>query len=130
NVLHCDVIVVTGDLVELEAYRDWLYDSLGMLTAKYGVYFILGNHDYFIDANRTVKDLEQRGLIYVGGRSVVTQWSGHPVLIAGNEAPWLKQLPHLQSFNDHAFRLLLLHSPDQLDWACAVGGNLALAGHT
>ncbi len=134
NKLAPDAIMVTGDLIEQEAYRSWLNENLGLLRAKYGVYFILGNHDYFIDAQRTIADLTKLGLIYVGGKSLLTEWNGYPVLIAGNEVPWKRELADLQAtkreLSSTSFRLLLMHSPDQFDWACAVDGDLALAGHT
>ncbi len=134
NKLRPDVIMITGDLVEQEAYRSWLNENLGLLRAKYGVYFILGNHDYFIDTRRTIADLTELGLIYVGGKSLLTEWNGQSVLIAGNEFPWERQLADLRAFQSQLssspFRLLLMHSPDQFDWASAVDGDLALAGHT
>ncbi|MDZ4657098.1 MAG: metallophosphoesterase [Bythopirellula sp.] len=131
NKLAADVIMVTGDLIEQEAYRDWLNENLALLRAKYGVYFILGNHDYFIDAQRTIADLTKLGLIYMGGKKLIAEWNGHPVLIAGNEVPWHRELSDLAAIEQSTpFRLLLMHSPDQFDWACAVNGDLALAGHT
>jgi predicted MPP superfamily phosphohydrolase len=132
NRLQADVIVITGDLVEIEAYRDWLYESLALLRAQYGVYFILGNHDFYIDSDRTVDDLMARGLIYVGGNSLTAEWHDCPVLIAGNEAPWGSRLPELSARSNSTeapFRLLLTHSPDQFDWACASDGDLVVAGH-
>jgi predicted MPP superfamily phosphohydrolase len=134
NSLDPDVIMITGDLVEQDAYRGWLNENLALLRARYGVYFILGNHDYFIDARRTIADLTNLGLIYVGGKSLLTEWHGHPMLIAGNEVPWKQQLADLRATERQLpaspFRVLLMHSPDQFDWACAVDGDLALAGHT
>ncbi len=134
NSLNADVIMVTGDLVENEKCRAWLNDCLGKLRAQYGVYFVIGNHDLFIDAPRTVADLTSLGLIPMGGTSVLAQWNDYPVLIAGNELPWERRLADLsQPEHTHAMRplrILLMHSPDQFDWACESDGDLALAGHT
>ena len=48
NALSGDIIVITGDLVDtkLASAKDAL-DELKHLKAKYGVYFIVGNHEYF-----------------------------------------------------------------------------------
>ena len=48
NALCGDIIVITGDLVDtkLTSAKDAL-DELKHLKAKYGVYFIVGNHEYF-----------------------------------------------------------------------------------
>lgn len=129
NSLKPDVVMVTGDIIENDACRPWLADSLGMLTAKFGVYFILGNHDYYINAAQTVADLEQMGLTYVGGEHFDVEWNGAPVTIVGNELPWNRRL---SSFDRRAqsFKISLLHTPDQFDWACLTACDLALAGHT
>lgn len=132
NSLKPDVIAITGDLIENENYRPWLYDALARLQAPLGVYFVLGNHDFYIDAERTAQDLVDLGLVHVGSASLQTEWNGYPVVIGGNEAPWRPRpssLPNTFS-SPSPFRLFLLHTPDEFDWACTLGGNLTLAGHT
>lgn len=48
NLLNADIVVITGDLVDtkLEFARPAL-DELKNLQSKYGIYFIVGNHEYF-----------------------------------------------------------------------------------
>jgi predicted MPP superfamily phosphohydrolase len=132
NNLDPDVVLVTGDLVEVEQHRDWLLESMRPLRAKFGIYFVLGNHDYYIDADRTVRELTELGWIHVGGKAVADEWKNSPVLIAGNEVPWNKQLANLSEFSadsNKPFRVMLMHTPDQFDWACVNHGDLAVAGH-
>jgi predicted MPP superfamily phosphohydrolase len=53
-----------------------------------------------------------------------------PLLVMGNEAPWLLPIPDLHPFEAHdCFRLALIHTPDQFEWAKQQGANLVLAGH-
>lgn len=126
-----DVIAVTGDLIESAAHRAWLQEFAAGLQARLGVYFILGNHDLFVDCEQTVADLQAAGWRYLGGRSERVQWNGVEVLLAGNEAPWFSTLPTLPAATDaDEWRLALIHTPDQFDWACQGGADLALAGHT
>lgn len=133
NNLEPDVVLVTGDLLEVEQHRDWLLESMRPLRAKFGIYFVLGNHDYYLDANRTVKELAELGWVYVGGMATTAAWNDYPVLIAGNEVPWLKRLANLSELAKSSvkppFRVMLMHTPDQFDWACVNHGDLALAGH-
>lgn len=132
NSQGADVIMITGDIIENESCHPWL-NELGSLRAKYGVYFVLGNHDFYIDADRTVSDLTKLGLIHMGGKSLTAKWNNYPVVIAGNELPWRRELPDLTAFDSlepRPFRLILMHTPDQFDWACASRADLALAGHT
>ena len=113
-------------------------DTLGRLKARYGVYYIFGNHDLRIDNRRLQKVLDDCGLIYLGGRWKVIEVRGRPgapgtrVLVAGNELPWFKPAADLGTCpprSEVPFRLLLSHSPDQLSWARRGDGDLLLAGH-
>jgi predicted MPP superfamily phosphohydrolase len=129
NSLQPDVIMITGDLMENEACRPWLANSFGQLQAKHGVYFILGNHDYYINATQTIADLERMGLRYVGGERYDEVWNDVPVSIGGNELPWNSRLSSFEP-NFNTLRIALIHTPDQFDWACENHIDLALAGHT
>jgi predicted MPP superfamily phosphohydrolase len=129
NSLQPDVIMITGDLIENEACRPWLASSLGQLQAMHGVYFILGNHDYYINAAQTVAELEKKGLIYVGGERFDDVWNDVPVSIVGNELPWNHRLSSCNQ-GAESFKIALIHTPDQFDWACLNHFDLALAGHT
>jgi len=134
NELQPDLVALTGDLVDHSRYIDWVHDTLNCLTARYGVYFVLGNHDIRVDTRRLIAAMEHGGLCYLGGRHVQVEIRGVPVLLAGNELPWLTPAADL----DHCppprkggpFRIVLAHSPDQLEWARAHDADLLLAGHT
>jgi predicted MPP superfamily phosphohydrolase len=142
NALEPDVIMITGDIVENEACWPWLASTLGKLSAPQGVYFILGNHDFYIDTTRTQQLLQQQGLISLSSRRLQAHWNGVPVWLAGNERPWNPQVTELpppdpdddnsdESNSDSAvLRLVLLHSPDEFAWASQQQADLALAGHT
>ena len=89
NELEPDLVAITGDLVDTNACIDWMPDTLGQLTARHGVYFVLGNHD-----------LTGRHARGCGGRWSTRAWStwaaagcesrsnGAPIVLAGNELPW------------------------------------------
>jgi predicted MPP superfamily phosphohydrolase len=133
NALEPDIVAVTGDIVDKNPYIDWIPDTLGRLRARYGVYYIFGNHDLRIDSRRTARVLEDCGLIYVGGRWRTVEVRGQPLLLAGNELPWFKPAADPRTFpsrSDVPFRLILAHSPDQFQWARGADADLMLAGHT
>ena len=133
--LEPDVIVITGDIVESTECVPWLEQTLCRLQAPLGVYFILGNHDKYIDVSRTREILSAAGHTCVSGKWLEAYWNGAPVVLAGNERPWLpeigdiEQAPRRDSDN-LPLRLFLLHSPDQIGWAQQHDANLVLAGHT
>ncbi len=134
NRLEADVIAITGDLVENKACWPWVTESLGKLQAKNGVYFILGNHDFFVDVNHTRQLLTDAGLICLSGQWHEAEWNGGRVLLSGNERPWghdsLDETRAKYANVSEQFHLSLIHTPDQFRWSCENHANLALAGHT
>jgi uncharacterized protein len=63
NALEPDVVAITGDLVDgtVEELRDHVA-PLGDLRAKYGVYFVTGNHEYYSGADEWIAELTRLGI--------------------------------------------------------------------
>ncbi len=134
NRLEADVVAITGDIAENEACLPWLTETLCQLEAKLGIYFILGNHDKYVDFTRTRDILIDAGQTCLSGRWLQVEWNGAPVILAGNERPWFTALGALEEApprgaDNLPLRLLLMHSPDQIAWACRHDADLVLAGH-
>lgn len=134
NALAPDVMLVTGDIIDKSRCFDWLPRTLGKLRARFGCYYILGNHDLRVPGDRLRAILEECQLVNVSNRAMLLDIRGATILLAGNVLPWFPpaanmahgplmpgQRPHL--------RLLLSHSPDQYAWAKAYQFDLVLAGH-
>lgn len=134
NAAGADLICITGDIVEEENCWPWLEQTLGKLSAPLGVFFIVGNHDVYVDVAETKQLLCNSGLHCVSETSVTLQYHEEPILLAGNELPWIGDKTclekTLQKHPDPALRILLAHCPDQFPWACQQGFDLVLAGHT
>jgi len=135
NALQPDLIAVTGDLFDVPECLDWIADTLGKLEARLGVYFILGNHDLRVDRHAPRARLIEQGLIDLGGRWTTVSFAGRTIVLAGNELPWYVPAADMENvplrFNGRtALRILLSHSPDQIDWARNFAFDLMLAGHT
>ncbi|MEX2091632.1 MAG: metallophosphoesterase [Pirellulales bacterium] len=134
NALEPDLIMLTGDVVEREKCLSWLPDTLGQLRAAAGVYYVLGNHDLRVDHRRLVRELNDLGLIHVGGTWREAIVRDTPVVIAGNELPWFGPAPRTAGLppRDESglpLRVLLAHTPDQFAWARLHDFDLILAGH-
>ena len=134
NRRRSDLAVITGDIVD---NADCLEDAaavLGRLRAKYGVYFILGNHDFRLDAGRIRKRLVGAGLVDLGGRVERLPIGREVLLLGGDERPWCGGAPDFAAAVNgdphRPFRLLLAHTPDRLRWAVRNDVDLVLAGHT
>ena len=134
NELRPDLVCITGDLVDRPACMDWLADTLGQLVARHGVYYVLGNHDCSVDLGRLRRTLDQSGLINLGGRWIMIEIGGTPVVLAGNERPWIDAAADLRTCPPAApagpLRIALAHTPDQFAWARAEEVDLLLVGHT
>jgi uncharacterized protein len=160
NELQPDLVALTGDLMETTACFDWIPNTLGQLRARHGVYFVLGNHDRRTgEVPRLRQMLEQSGLIDLGGRRRQIEIDGQPIVLMGNELPWIEHelvagdVPLLRRSSARSdslpgtaceqavahedeisrlvpLRIVLAHSPDQLGWARAQDADLLLAGHT
>ncbi|MCA9245902.1 MAG: metallophosphoesterase [Planctomycetales bacterium] len=134
NAARPDLVLITGDLFDSPECIDWIGATLGKLRARDGVYFILGNHDRRVDEEHARQALVAAGLVDLGGHFKPVSIQGRPVLLAGNELPWFTPAADVDRFDDDphapALRVLLAHTPDQIEWAQAKGFQLMLAGHT
>jgi predicted MPP superfamily phosphohydrolase len=129
NLLDCDLVAVTGDLVDRPSCYEWVPRLLGRLTSRLGTYAVLGNHDSWRDHDRIRRDLAGVGYRMIAGRWELLEVRGRPLVIAGTESPWMGRLPDLSAAPTDAFRLLLSHTPDNAPWASRQRIDLMLAGH-
>jgi predicted MPP superfamily phosphohydrolase len=138
SALEPDLIVITGDILERERCLPWGPPILSRLRARYGVYFIFGNHEMRLsDPAGLRQSLITAGLTDLGSRCETLKIRGAEVLLAGNERPWfgaspplpLSPSPPLSVSSSPCLRILLSHTPDHLPWARAHAFDLMLAGH-
>jgi predicted MPP superfamily phosphohydrolase len=129
NELDCDLVAVTGDLIDRPSCYEWVPHLLGRLQSRFGCYAVLGNHDSWRDHDRIRRDLSGVGFRMLAGRWEVRDVKSQPLVIAGTESPWMGRLPDLSAAPAEAFRLLLSHTPDNAPWASRQGIDLMLAGH-
>lgn len=135
NELDSDFIIIAGDIIDRECCLSWLKQTLAELSAKHGIYFVLGNHD------RKLKDetLIRETLRGIGCRDVADRWlpinfNGSQIHMVGNERPWFGDETKVSSepfeFSNGDLRICVTHSPDQWKWGRERGCDLTLAGHT
>jgi len=72
NTLNADIVVITGDLVDLpvDQIGDKL-DSLSTIESRFGVFFVPGNHEYFYGVEKIMEHLEFLGVNILVNRSLV-----------------------------------------------------------
>lgn len=126
---RADMIVFTGDLLDRQHCLEWLPTTLGRLTAPLGCYFILGNHDWYLDSRQIRAELERLNWHDAAGKVIVGEHRGRPLAIGGTERPWMGQHPDFSAAPPEAVRVLLSHTPDHLEWARRQQVDLMLSGH-
>ncbi|MCF6268438.1 MAG: metallophosphoesterase [Melioribacteraceae bacterium] len=147
-----DLIVFTGDLVnnlasEIEPYLP----VLSKLKAKYGMYSILGNHDYgeYVrwsspvkkreNIEQLIKNEEEIGFEMLMNSAAKITIGKSSISIIGVENWGLPPFPQygnlnkaLQNIDDSEFKILLSHDPTHWDAEVVSKTNidLTLSGHT
>ena len=124
-----DLVAVTGDIVDSWKHHRWVAPVLGRLRWKVAGFAILGNHDFWHDPRLTRRRLKRIGLRVLDNRWEQIEVRGQPMVVIGHEGPWFTPAPDLAGCPDGVFRLLLTHTPDNIDWAKRHQVGLALAGH-
>ncbi|WP_310499558.1 metallophosphoesterase [Paenibacillus qinlingensis] len=130
-----DIVCFTGDLVDYEigGQDQEIRDVLRTITATYGCYAVLGNHDYYGDVEEVADVLEEGGFHCLRNKGVRLQRSNQSIWIAGVEDMW-EGVPNLktalQSAKKEEWVLLLSHAPDYADVAASEAVHLQLSGHS
>lgn len=84
NLLQPDIVVITGDLIDgfVEQIHEWV-KPLGTIKAKYGIYYVTGNHEYYWDANGWIDYVKSLGITYLGNSHQLLNIGKSQVVIAG-----------------------------------------------
>jgi predicted MPP superfamily phosphohydrolase len=135
NSLNTDAIVCTGDYVHnrntIEEI-DKVWPILSKLSARHGVYSVLGNHDHWGDSNRSLYWLERSGQNIRHQCKAIYKGKDR-ILIGGAGDFWGDKLNIDKAFSSSDqgdCRILLAHNPDSVDTEFETPLSLVLSGHT
>jgi predicted MPP superfamily phosphohydrolase len=135
-----DLIVVTGDHVDLDSrYAPVVARKLADLPSRDGVASILGNHDYYADADAVVAALRAAGIqVLIDEGRLIRAGDGGGFALLGVDDQWAFRSRRgagprldraLAMVPPDAPRILLSHQPPTIErWAGRV--TLQLSGHT
>ncbi len=127
---HPDIVAVTGDIADSEYHDRWIIPVLGRLRWKAAAFAILGNHDFYqSDVGRIRRRLRRLGMRVPENNWLRAEVRGEPLVVIGDERPWLRKPMDLTGCPDGPFRLCLSHTPDNVYWWRERGVDLMLSGH-
>lgn len=134
NALDLDLMTVTGDLITHgESHVRDVAAALGGLRARDGVFACMGNHDYFTDGERLVRELTICGLTVLRNRGVLVERDGVQLYVAGVDDTWTERHDVARALAARPTgvpAILLAHDPNLFPAAAAHDVELTLSGHT
>jgi predicted MPP superfamily phosphohydrolase len=127
-----DLTVVTGDFL---CYSPKFVEPMGELLADLPgeVTCVLGNHDYWTDAEGARRVLSRRGYAVLRNQHRVVRVGGAPLQIVGVDDAVTGHADVHRAFahaHEKHTTIALTHVPNLADGAIAHGGQLVFAGHT
>jgi predicted MPP superfamily phosphohydrolase len=141
NAQQPDVVAIVGDLVDgsVEELRE---DAapLADLVSREGVFFVTGNHEYFVDTTSWLRHLPTLGVEVLRNQRVSLSRGGGAFDLAGidDRTAASSGVPGhgadldaaLDGRDDSTPVVLLAHQPVMVAQAAAAGVDLQLSGHT
>ena len=137
NSLKADVVVITGDLIDtkIESVKEAVLE-LTHIRSKYGIYYVLGNHEYFHDPLEIISFMKETNIRLLLNESVTIDELKLNIIgvtdLFGYRATLLE--PNI----DKAFKecnanyksILLAHQPKFIEELKGYKPDLILSGHT
>jgi uncharacterized protein len=135
-----DIVAFTGDLVDgtVPILREHVA-PMENLTARFGRYFITGNHEYYSGALPWVDEAKRLGFdVLLNEHRVIRQGEGTILLAgvtdstAGGFIPGHRSDPHraIAGAPKADVKILLAHQPKSLYEGSKAGFDLQISGHT
>ena len=133
NRLNPDIIALTGDFVTYSRRNIGpAAELLGRLRARYGVFAVLGNHDFRVDAAAITDALCRQHIDVLRNRHVTLWFGGESVYLAGvDDYGYGADLRRaMRGVPREAATILLAHNPRVIHLASRHNVSLVLSGHT
>jgi len=141
NRLNADLIAVTGDLVDGSVQQLSAHTApLAGLTARHGVYFVTGNHEYYSGERAWTDEIRRLGLRVLKNEHVVVKHNGASLVLAGvtdfgahhfDPAQQSDPVAALRGApSDAGAKILLAHQPSSAAAAAGAGFDVQISGHT
>jgi predicted MPP superfamily phosphohydrolase len=129
-----DLVLIAGDLVDSNTYPLFAYnfaESVRKIRAKYGVYAVLGNHEYIGNVAKSIRFLQSAGITVLRDSTVLIDDSFYLIGRDDRSNPKRQPIEALIAQADTSKPLIMLdHQPVNLEETVRNRIDLQLSGHT
>lgn len=127
-----DLILLGGDYVNIHYLNEYI-DVISKLKAKYGVYSVYGNHDYWERIDLIKEEWKKTSIIELDNKAVWIKSGTDSIKVGGVGDYWEEKQelePTTKDLKSTDFTILLSHNPDFVEELNGAPINLMLSGHT
>ena len=140
NELKPDVIIIGGDYLDISVrsmkdvskYLDEEFQILEKLKSKFGIFTVLGNHDYFNRKDSLLKEINSSSFKLLQNTSEIINIGEDSIKLIGVD-DLLEGKPEVSIFKESSdnFTIAISHNPDFFsDYKNVIKYDLGLSGHT
>ncbi len=134
NSLQPDLILLGGDYVSIDKENiPVCFDELSNLTAPYGVYGVLGNHDHWTSAELTRIEMSRAGIVCIDNYSEWINIADRRIKIGGVGDLWEDKTDieeTIKNVSEDDLVILVSHNPDFAENINSSNIDIMLSGHT
>ena len=134
--LKPDLIALTGDIIDgaTSSMKGELLE-LARLNAPFGVFFVMGNHEYYWNGANARQAIQNAGIRVLLNDSVLIQKGNAKIQLAGMDDLASKHFGGLGAIppaidSTAQVRIILAHQPQTAPKSESAGYDLQLSGHT
>lgn len=133
NAAKPDVVFLAGDIVDDDPkwfVQEGMADVMKQLSATYGVYGVLGNHEYYgKKIPEFVEEMNKAGVNILRDETILV---GKAFIVTGQEDITNKERQHLDQLKvkDQYPWFVMNHTPDDLATPLNMGVDFHMSGHT
>ncbi len=140
NSLEPDIIAFTGDAADgsVKYLREHI-SPLSGLSARYGSYYVTGNHDYYAGAEAWVEEMDRVGFTVLMNEHRIIKHGNASLLLAGVTDYSAEHYIQSHASDSQAalsgapkcdLKIVLAHQPRSIFSVAQSGFDLQLSGHT
>lgn len=136
NEIDVDLLLIGGDFVNWTGKIDRFYEEIIKLKKpKYGIYTVLGNHEYN-DIEKNRKKIKETGFKLLENENQKIEINNDYIFIAGTDDLWHGNpdaKKSMEGITEEDFTIFLTHNPDYFDIMTESDkskADITMSGHT